>query len=148
MLNDLTKILAYAVAFTSFNLLAFLVYFITGNVIFKKTANKIKHSPLPVEQIEYLEKKNFKNVQHEFVTDFGRRIRNFSVFYIIFSEIVCFIAMLLSEKYVLICRIALFTDAFLVLLMIILLIFFKIKSKKLANEHQENLQKALATYKK
>lgn len=147
MINDLMKIFAYTVVFTVFNLCVFIFYLIAGNVIFTKTANKINHSALPVEQIEYLEKKEFKNVQHEFVTDFGRRMRNFSIFYIIFSEIVCLIALLISERYVLVCRVALLIDIILILIFIFLLIFFKIKSKMLASEHQKNLREALANYK-
>lgn len=146
MINDLMKIFAYTVVFTVFNLCVFVIYRIAGNVIFRKTAKKINHSPLPIEQIEYLQKIDFENVQHKFVTQFGKRMRVFSILYIIFSEIVCLIALLVSERYVLVCRVALLIDIFLVLLFIFLLIFFKIKSKKLASEHQKKLCEALASY--
>lgn len=145
MLNDLIKLLAYAVVFSTFNVAVFIIYFIYDKVILKK-AKKIQHSYLTVQQISYLKSIKFVNARYEWTKKFGTKVNKFSIVYLILSEIVCFFAVLLSDKYVLICRIALFTDAFMILAWIFLLVYFRKKSKALSEQHKKNLETALKDY--
>ncbi|MCQ2472017.1 MAG: hypothetical protein MJ147_08275 [Clostridia bacterium] len=146
MMQDLMKIFAYTVVFSVFNLFILLIYFICGQVVLKKKAKKIRHSDLSVDQINFLERKQFKNIRYEWLKKFGENETKFSIIYFVLSEIVCFVAILLTSRYVLICRAAILIDAVLFLVWIFLLIYYNKKNKKLAEEHKENLEKALEKF--
>lgn len=148
MMQDLMKIFAYTVVFSVFNLFIFLIYFICGQVILKKKAMKIRHSDLSVDQIDFLERKYFKNIRYEWLKKFGNGEKSFALIYFILSEIICFVAILLTSRYVLVCRVAILIDAILFLVWIFLLFYYNKKNKKLAEEHKENLEKALEKFDK
>lgn len=147
MLNDLIKIMSYAVVFTTFNFVISALYYIYGLVLYRKKAENIQHSDLLVEQIVYLGKINFINVRYDWIKRFAVKIKKFSIAYFILSEIICFFAMLTTEKEILIGRISLLAAAILFVLWLLLLLYYRIKTAILAERHKENLNKALEKYK-
>lgn len=143
MFNALINYYPYIIVFSVFNIIISLFYFVYGWVVYRKKAKKIKHSSLSPQQKIFLANRNFKNVCYVWIKKFGAKIRNFSFAYLILSEIICFVAVWLTGKCVLICRISFFTAIFLLLLWGFLLYYYRKKSKILAEEHKKNLEKAL-----
>lgn len=146
MLNTLIRFYPYIIVFSVFNFVVSIFYFIYGWVIYRKKAQKIKHSNLSPQQKIFLANRNFQNVCYSWIKKFGVRIRNFSFIYLILSEALCYVALWLTGRYLLICRISLFTGVFLLLLWGYLRHFYKKKSKILAEDHKKNLEKALECF--
>lgn len=141
--NELVRTLSFTLVFSTFNLIISLLYFIYGIVLHQTKVKRTTHSDLSDEQTAYLTKINFVNVQRKWIKDFTKKIKLGSVLYLIFSELICFVAILYTERYLLICRVSLFAAVFLLLFWIFLLVYFNKKNDKLMIQHLENRAKAL-----
>lgn len=146
MLSTLINYYPYIIVFSVFNFVISLFYFVYGWVVYRKKAKKIKHSNLSPQQKIFLANRNFQNVCYTWVKKFGAKIRNFSFIYLILSEIICYVALWLTGKYLLICRISFFTAVFLLLLWGYLLYYYRKKAEILAEDHKKNLEKALECF--
>ena len=146
MSERLVMIAPYVVVFTTFNFAISLFYNIYGLIVFKRKYTKLSHTTLSKSEKKYLADINFVNVHRNWLKKFYVRIRNYSILYFVVSEIACFAAMYLSGRCVLVCRIALFADIFLLLFWVYLLFYSRKKNKKLAEEHRENMKKAMEEY--
>lgn len=148
MLTKLAEAYPYIIVFSTFNFIISVFYYIYGWINYRKKAHNIQHSELSIEEITFLKKIQFQNVKRNWIKSYGLKLRNFSIIYFIVSEMLCSFAVLLSDKYILICRISLFTAIALLLLWIVLLINFKPKVKILEKQHKKNLKKALEDFNK
>lgn len=147
MIGTIINYYPYIIVFSVFNIFISLFYFVYGWIIYKKKAKKIQHSDLTPQQKIFLGTEKFKNVRYVWIKKFGKKIRNFSVLYFILSEILCFVAIWLTKKCVLICRISFFVAVFLLLFSLFLqLYYYRNKTAKLAEEHKKNLEKALERF--
>lgn len=146
MSERLAMIAPYVAVFTTFNFAISLFYNIYGLIVFKKKYVKLSHTPLSKDQKKYLTKIEFDNVHRTWLKKYYKKIRNYSIIYFFVSEIICFAAMYWTGRTLLVCRIALFTDIFLLLFWVYLLLDFRKTSKKLAEQHKANLYKALKEY--
>ena len=146
MNEQLFKIAPYVEVFTIFNFFIALFYNVYGWIVFKKRYIKLSHSSLSKDQKKYLSQNNFVNVHRNWLKKYYVIIRNYSIIYFFAAEIICFIAMYRTGRCVLVCRIALLADILLLLFWVFLLFYFRKKSKKLAEQHKENISKALEEY--
>lgn len=146
MSERLAMIAPYVIVFTTFNFAISLFYNIYGLIVFKKKYVKLSHSSISKEQTQYLSKIKFVNVHRAWLKKYYKKIRNYSILYFFASEIICFVAMYLTGRCLLVCRIAFFVDIFLLLLWVFLLLDFMKNNKKLAAQHKENIIKALDGY--
>lgn len=145
MKAKLLMIFPYIIVFTTFNIIVALVYGVYG-LIFKKKYVKLSHTRLSQEQKNYLTKIQFINVYRQWAKKYYGILKKYSVLFFVVSEVVFAIAMYLTGRCVLICRIVLFMDIFLLLLWGLLLNYFKKKSKELRTQHIKNLKKALKDF--
>lgn len=146
--NELVRTLSFTLVFSTFNAIILLLYYIYGAVLYLQKGKRTSHSGLSEEQTDYLNQIKFINVQRKWIKEITKKIKLGSVLYFIFAELICFVAILYTEEYVLICRIALFTDIFLLLCWVVLLVYVNKKDTVLAIQHQENREKALEEFKK
>ena len=146
MNEKLAMISPYVLVFTTFNFITFLYYNIYGLIIYKRKYSKLSHSVISREEKCYLTEIKFTNVHRTWLREFYLHIRNYSVLYFVASEILCFAAMYLTVKCVLICRIALFVDIALILFSVCLLFYFRKKNKILAEQHEENIKNTLKEF--
>ena len=146
MTPRVSSLIAYTMVFTTFNVLVSLIYNIYGFIIFKVKYNKLSHTSLSKHEKKYLADIKFVNVHRNFIKKYYTNIRNYSILYFFAAEIICFALIFFTAKYVLICRIDLFVDLGLLLVLIFLVFYLRKQDKKLALEHKENLKKALTDY--
>lgn len=146
MPTELIKYIYYTIVFSTFNLAISLVYYIYGWVLYRKKAENIQHSDLTVEQRLYLGTIDFVNVRYDWIKKFAVKIRKFSTAYFILSEIICFVAMLLTKDVILIGRISFAVGFLLFLFWIYLLSYYKKKTAELAEQHKVNLKNKLDEY--
>lgn len=146
MLDRLFAIAPYVEVFTVFNFTVFLFYYLYGWIVLKKRYIKNSHTALSKNQKKYLTKIQFVNVQRPWLKKYYKIVRNYSLIYFFAAEILCFIAMYITERKVLICRIALFADFALLLFWIYLVFYFKKKNEELSEQHKEDLEKAIDEY--
>ena len=146
MSEKFSMMITYSIVFTTFNFAISFLYFIYGWIIFKKRYVKLSHSHLSKEQKKYLSEIKFVNVHRNWLKKYYKKIRNYSGLYFVFMEIICIAAIYFTERYLLVCRIALVAAIILFLLWIFLLFYFRKNSIKLASQHKENLKKALKDF--
>ena len=146
MTERTSLLISYAAVYTTFNMIIALVYNIYGWIIFKKKYAKLSHSHLSQGQLKYLVSIKFVNVHRNWLKKYYVIIRNYSILYFFLAEILCFAATYLTGKYVLVCRISLFTGIFLLFFLVYLIFYFKKNNKILAEQHRTNLDKAIDDY--
>ncbi len=152
-MNELLMLISpYALVFTTFNFAISLFYNIYGWVVFRRKYKKLSHSSLSKAQKKYLSDIKFVNVHRNWLKKYYKKIRNGSFIYFFGSEILCFAAMCLpganKGRCILVCRIALFVDIFLLLFWVFLLFYSRKNGEKLAEQHKGNIKKALEDFDK
>lgn len=139
---------AYTIAFSVFNIIISVLYYVYGWVVHKRKCETISFPELTIEQTKYLAEIEFANVQRRWITNFCSSIRNLSVSYLFVSEIVCFVAMYFTREYILICRISFSAAALLFIILVFLLFYVNKKYNKLAEKNKANLKRTLDEFEK
>lgn len=139
---------AYSIAFSLFNIMISVLYYVYGWVVHKRKCETIAFSELTTEQAKYLVEIKFVNVQRGWIMKFCSLIRILSISYLFVSEIVCFLAMFFTREYVLVCRISFLSAALLFVIWIFLRFYVNKKYIKLAEKHKANLKRTLDEFEK